>query len=188
MKLYIVRHGQSKNNSERRHSGWSRTELTEQGIEDARKAGERLNGIRFDKIYASDLPRTVQTCKHALPEQEPELLELIREINVGSLQDRCVTDCEAEYGEKYLASRAVDDYSFWGGETRDMVKIRAERFLKTVESAGHETVAAFTHGVFIRYCMEVARDNTPVPGPILGNGGIAVFEFKNGKWSVEPLE
>lgn len=187
MKLYMVRHGQSTNNLERRHGGWSRTPLTEQGVEDAKKAGELLKSVRFDKVYTSDLPRTIQTCKNALPDQEYEPWEILREINVGTLQDRLVTDCEAEFGEKYLENRKIHDYTPWGGENRDQLRIRAKEFLKAMESAGYETVAAFSHGVFIRVCMDVAL-NGIAPGPILNNGGIAVFELRDGIWTVESPE
>lgn len=185
MKLYMVRHGQSANNLAHRHAGWSKTELTEQGVEDARRAGKILETVRFDKIYTSDLPRTIQTCQNALPGREWEAWELIREINVGALQDRLVADCAAEYGEKYLESRKIHDYTPWGGENKDLLKIRAAQFLKIMESAEFETVAAFSHGVFIRCCMEVALNGNLAPGSILNNGGIAVFEFKDGSWSVE---
>ena len=57
MLLYAIRHGQSMDNFLRRYSGWSSAPLSEKGREDARRAGQLLRGIHFDKIYASPLAR-----------------------------------------------------------------------------------------------------------------------------------
>lgn len=37
LKLYIIRHGQTKWNVERRLQGWNNSDLTQQGIENAKK-------------------------------------------------------------------------------------------------------------------------------------------------------
>ena len=57
MKLYLVRHGESQTNLEHRFTGQADAPLSEQGKEDARKAGEKLKGLHFDRVYSSDLCR-----------------------------------------------------------------------------------------------------------------------------------
>ena len=57
MRLYVIRHGESENNLKKCWTGWYDAPLTEKGRQDARKAGTFLQGITFDKIYASDLSR-----------------------------------------------------------------------------------------------------------------------------------
>ena len=59
--------------------------LTESGREDARRAGELLRGIAFDKVFSSDTKRAKQTCAIALPDAEPEYTSLTRDykINMG---------------------------------------------------------------------------------------------------------
>ena len=185
MRLYIVRHGESENNLVHRHSGWSQTNLTEKGIGDARRAGRILKDISFDKIYASDLPRTVQTCQNALPGCAFEPLELIREINVGSLSDRFTKDCLAEYGEDYVLRKKDSDYTPWGGENGEMLRVRVGEFMKLLEESPYENVAAFSHGVFIKTLLSIVQEE-PILSRISvpGNGGVAVFEFRDGKWSV----
>ena len=63
MKVYLVRHGQTYTNALACHSGWADIPLTAQGERDALEAGELLKGIRFDRVYTSDLRRAVQTEK-----------------------------------------------------------------------------------------------------------------------------
>jgi 2,3-bisphosphoglycerate-dependent phosphoglycerate mutase len=60
-KLALVRHGQSQWNLENRFTGWVDSPLTDLGRQEARRAGEHLNGIRFDKAYTSALSRAQET-------------------------------------------------------------------------------------------------------------------------------
>ena len=57
-KLVLVRHGQSVWNKENRFTGWKDVDLTDQGREEARTAGELLKeaGFEFDVAYTSSAP------------------------------------------------------------------------------------------------------------------------------------
>jgi 2,3-bisphosphoglycerate-dependent phosphoglycerate mutase len=59
--LVLLRHGQSQWNLENKFTGWVDVPLTPLGEEEARKAGAKLKGIRFDKAYTSDLQRAQRT-------------------------------------------------------------------------------------------------------------------------------
>ena len=83
MKLYMVRHGQSETNLARKFTGWAQVNLTEKGVEDAKRAGEFLKGRPFDRIYSSDLIRAVQTAQYAISGCEPVQLPQLREIGLG---------------------------------------------------------------------------------------------------------
>ena len=158
MNLYLVRHGQSIPNLENRHSGWTQLPLTEQGFADARRAGERLRGISFDRIYSSDLCRAIQTAQTALPGCEPIQLSLLRERSVGCLAERYIPDCFAEYGEAYVQCRATLDFSPFGGESPDQLRARAAEFLRLLESDPCENAIAFTHAGFISSLLEIVLD------------------------------
>lgn len=62
-KLVLLRHGQSVWNLENRFTGWKDVDLTEQGYNEARAAGERLarHGYRFDWMFTSVLRRAIRT-------------------------------------------------------------------------------------------------------------------------------
>ena len=57
MKLYIVRHGESETNRKGLWTGWLDVALTDKGIADAERVRDTLRGIKFDKVYSSDLQR-----------------------------------------------------------------------------------------------------------------------------------
>ena len=61
--LVLVRHGQSEWNLQNKFTGWKDVELTQQGIEEAKFAGQLLKeeNFKFDKIYSSFLRRALDT-------------------------------------------------------------------------------------------------------------------------------
>ena len=64
IRLVLVRHGLSSFNAKGLIQG--RTDnslLTDEGYEQARKAGKALSKITFDKIYSSPLVRAAETSK-----------------------------------------------------------------------------------------------------------------------------
>ena len=62
-KLVLVRHGQSEWNRANLFTGWVDVDLTEKGINEARKAGKLLQveGFLFDKCYTSYLRRAIRS-------------------------------------------------------------------------------------------------------------------------------
>ena len=67
-KLVIVRHGQSLWNLENKFTGWVDIDLSEKGIEEAKKAGEKLKGMKFDYAFTSALIRAKRTLDIILKE------------------------------------------------------------------------------------------------------------------------
>lgn len=64
MKLFIVRHGESKANAKGIHQGQKiDTSLSKKGLEQAKKIAERLKDENFEIIYSSDLKRAYETAK-----------------------------------------------------------------------------------------------------------------------------
>ena len=64
--LVLLRHGQSQWNLDNRFTGWVDVPLSPKGEEEARAAGEKLRGRRFDKLYTSTLIRAIDTARLAL--------------------------------------------------------------------------------------------------------------------------
>ena len=66
--LILLRHGQSVWNLENRFTGWVDVELTAQGEQEAREAGEKIKaaGITLDVAYTSVLKRAQETLRLCL--------------------------------------------------------------------------------------------------------------------------
>jgi 2,3-bisphosphoglycerate-dependent phosphoglycerate mutase len=59
--LVLIRHGQSWWNLENKFTGWIDIPLSPKGEEEAREAGEKIKGFKFDKVYTSVLERAIKT-------------------------------------------------------------------------------------------------------------------------------
>lgn len=182
MKLYLIRHGRSEANLQRIFSGQNlNIDLTEQGEQEARAAGELLRGISFDKVYSSDQRRAWRTQEIALPEYKAERLTMIREYDVGTLTGLPIDASDQEIDRHRIAH----DFTPYGGENNEMVRARAERFLSLITSLPYENVAAFSHVGFMKGLLDAATGVTHDPSLFAcSNCGICVFEYKEGKWQV----
>ena len=63
MELYIVRHGTTSWNEQKKLQGSADIQLNEEGRKVAALTGEALKNVSFDKIYTSPLKRARQTAK-----------------------------------------------------------------------------------------------------------------------------
>ena len=105
--LVLLRHGQSQWNLENRFTGWVDVPLTEKGFEEARAAGEKLKGYRFDIVYTSALMRAHQTMDTALEVMGATDLPIIRdqalnERHYGDLQGKNKAETAKEFGEEQV--------------------------------------------------------------------------------------
>lgn len=92
-KLVLVRHGQSTWNLENLFTGWVDVDLTDQGRQEARAAGQLLKaeGFVFDVVHTSVLKRAIRTMWMILDEMDAMWLPVERswrlnERHYGALQ------------------------------------------------------------------------------------------------------
>ena len=173
MKVYFIRHGQTYNNVKMLFGGWSQAQLTDEGREQARRAGERLKDISFDRIYASDLDRTRETASLIFPDKEIVYTPVIREINVGSLSGH-------PYSKGDELARHSYNFTPFGGENREQLIDRITRFLHEIEplSLSCERIAAVTHGGLICNILDtITGGNIGTKHSTCGNCSISVFEY-----------
>lgn len=78
--LCFLRHGQSTWNRDNRFIGWTDTPLTEDGVLEARVAGQMLanSGMKFDEVHTSLLRRCIRTVNLVLMELEQEYLPVYK--------------------------------------------------------------------------------------------------------------
>ena len=147
VKFYYVRHGQTEHNLNRRSQGWCDSPLTPQGLEEARKAGEMLRDVPFDRAYVSDLKRCVDTADIVLEGRDVPVkyLEGLREINFGQFEATYVVTAS----EEFFRRREILDWKDVGGENLQMLE---ERVMKTYQQIYDEcedgdNVLIISHGI-----------------------------------------
>jgi len=112
MNLVFVRHGQSIWNLENKFTGWVDIGLSDQGIQEAIKAGQTLveNNFIPEICFTSYLSRSIETSNNLLNEYEPTLVNKINifkrwqlnERHYGALQGLDKIDTAKKYGEKQV--------------------------------------------------------------------------------------
>ena len=105
-KLVLIRHGESQWNLENRFTGWYDVDLTEAGVEQAKKGGRLLKeaGFEFDQAYSSVLTRAIRTLNLALEEMGQMWLPVERhwrlnERHYGALQGLDKAETAAKHGD-----------------------------------------------------------------------------------------
>ena len=184
MLIYFIRHGESETNLNIRLTGWYDTPLTEKGIEDAKKAGEFLKNVHFDKVFTSDLKRAKKTADIALPGYSYEETKLLREINVGSLSNTPHSDISKE--TKKITAKI--GYSDFGGESRDDFISRISLFMKQLENSNYNTVAVFCHAGWMRAMLDIVTGlYLPRQSVYLGNCAITIYKLNGTLWQLNGL-
>lgn len=183
MKLYLIRHGESETNLAGHYTGWSQVNLTPKGVRDAEGIRPTLEGIKFDKIFSSDLIRAMKTAETAIPGCVYETSPLLREINLGSLAHKPFLPADSE--ERKLT---VDGFTAFGGESNAEFRARATEFLDKVKTLDYDTVAAFTHAGFLRTTLSILFSaNVNTTNFVCSNCCIVILELRNGKWLLSGL-
>ena len=105
-KLVLIRHGESTWNKENRFTGWTDVDLSEQGIKEAKSAGEVLkdNGYTFDLAFTSVLKRAIRTLWITLDGLDLMWIPVERswrlnERHYGALQGLNKSETAAKFGE-----------------------------------------------------------------------------------------
>ncbi len=113
----MVRHGQSQWNLENRFTGWTDVDLSEQGVAEARAAGQALkaHGFAFDLHFTSVLKRAIRTGQFILEELDQLWVPVIKswrlnERHYGDLQGLNKAETAAKYGDEqvHLWRRSYD--------------------------------------------------------------------------------
>ena len=108
-KLILVRHGQSTWNLENRFTGWYDVELSDNGILEAKKAGELLiaENINIDHAYTSYLKRAKNTLKIILKNMSLENINIMKswefnERHYGNLTGLNKSEMKEKLGEDQI--------------------------------------------------------------------------------------
>ena len=107
--LVLVRHGQSEWNEKNLFTGWRDPDLTAQGIDEAKAAGQALKqqGLVFDLAFTSDLQRAQKTLTLLLAEQGQSDLQTtqnqaLNERDYGDLAGLNKDDARKKWGDEQV--------------------------------------------------------------------------------------
>lgn len=158
MDVYLVRHGVTRWNIEKRYMGHSNEPLIGQELHMLNPLRSTLERISFDFCYSSDLKRCIDTFKYLLPNELVCLDFRLRELHFGDWE-----------GLTYDNLKSDESYQEWlsdwkvkappNGESFIQFNGRINTFFTELHTQNHLTsinsnVLIVTHGGVIRSIMK----------------------------------
>ena len=188
--LVLARHGQSEWNLKKLFTGWRDPDLTELGVEEARRAGRWLRdqGYGFDVAFTSNLKRAQRTCSLILGEMDLSDIEVIRsqalnERDYGDLSGLNKDDARKRWGEEqvHLWRRSYDVPPPGGESLKDTVARVLPYYMDAIlpRVMRGERVLVAAHGNSLRALVMVLDRLTTetIPGLELATGIPLVYRL-----------
>lgn len=160
MKLFIVRHGQTVWNIEKRLQGWTDSDLTELGVDNAVRLGKSLEKINFKRIISSPTGRANKTAEIIRQSSSHsgttsiETDERLREIGLGDWEGRKLAEIEELEPDLHHAFTSKPElFQASNGESFKDVHQRAASFLNRLVADNGESddnILVVSHTVTIK--------------------------------------
>jgi len=142
--IYLARHGETAWSLTGQHTGTTDLALTENGEVNARRLGQRLEGLAFSKVFASPLRRARQTCQLAGFATDAVIDPDLVEWNYGEYEGLRTKEIHAERPDWQLFRDGCP-----GGESPSDVGARADRVVARIRAVEGD-VLVFSSGHFLR--------------------------------------
>jgi probable phosphoglycerate mutase len=149
MLLYLVRHGQSLYNVERRIQGQADVELSPLGLKQSVALAHALANVEIDAIYASPLRRALGTAQPlaAALKLAIQTDDRLKEIHAGVFQGLRWDEIDHHAPEAASRWRQQDpDFVIPDGESRRAVAERGHAALRAIRDEGHRRAVVVAHG------------------------------------------
>lgn len=159
-RLWLVRHGQTDWNAERRIQGHTPTELNAVGRQQADMLAHWFSTRRFSAIWSSDLPRALQTAQAIATRQSCSITTTpqLRERSLGVFEGKTWDEVRAMRADLTNSATNNGDLADWTGvpgvESDLQLWNRTRSVLDTMSNAAPgNDVLAVTHGGVLKHII-----------------------------------
>lgn len=182
MKIYIVRHGQTDLNIQRRMQGRHGLPLNAVGIAQAERLAENLRDVAFAAVYSSPQERAVQTAEIASRGAAVTVDERLQPFDVGTADGQVIDETMR------LTVGLIPDSAFYDGvEDANEFRKRIFAFMDEVTARfGNSDVNVMIAGhKCTTGCIDCYFNGMPSDGDFfsrsVGNGNYRVYEVRSAK-------
>lgn len=194
MRIYLVRHGQSKNNALRLHQHGG-IPLSKYGLEQANRVGRRFKKIPVEVIISSDFVRAKQTAEiiNKYINKEIHFIDLAQERKRPSAMDnKRFDDQEVVKIKSQLRQHLNDPHWHYSDEENFFdFKNRIRNFISYVTQRKEKSILVVSHGMTITMTTALLMFGENLNSNIFSqftdfmrvrNTGITIIEKKNDRW------
>lgn len=181
--LYLVRHGETLFNRQKKIQGWCDSPLTDKGIKQCLKVKEYFNihNITFDYAYCSTSERASDSLELMVDMPYIRLKEL-KEVFYGELEG------ESERLAQRDPKLCETYYLQFNGESANTVKDRMLKVLTEImEKENHNRVLAVSHGGACFNFLRAIQDPYGELQKGFGNCCLFVYEFDNHQFKLKEV-
>lgn len=142
MKIYLLRHGQTLFNQQKKVQGWCDSPLTQEGIQQAIAVSKTLQSIPFAYAYSSTSERAMDTLHYILKDRDVPYAYVkgLKELNFGSLEGKKEADV---FTDIHVYEKGFEMY---GGETMVTSNQLFMACLETIAKSHTDNVLVVAHG------------------------------------------
>lgn len=186
MLIYMTRHGETEWNKEGRMQGWKNSDLTEKGIENAKRLGEKLQSVSIDKIYCSPSGRTKETaeCIKGNRSIDIEIIEDLKEMGFGLWEGMEFEVIKEKYEDQHHKLwKSPHLYEPVEGESFNELFARVRRALKAIVDEDKDTVLIVTHAAVLKTIYAIVKDYSLElfwSEPFMYDTNLSILEYKDG--------
>lgn len=195
--IYLIRHGETTWNVERRWQGQKDSPLSENGIAQAGAIGKRLSTVEFSQIYASDLTRAYETARQIALHHEPDVIRdvRLRERKGGILEGLTTAEVKEQYPEMAEKMQGIwtPDFAPPGAESANDLFDRVHNTLVEIAQKHQgERIAVVSHGgtmrVFLQHLLGIPLDRRfPLPITNTSLNIVRYGDFRDSSWLAVTL-
>lgn len=184
MILYLLRHGRTAYNDERRYQGQLDIPLSPEGESELCAAD-----FSPETVYVSPLRRTWQTARRIFPGARQEIVPELAEMDFGAFDGRTADEMAEDAAYRDWVEHGCTGRCP-GGETRAEFSARScravARLAETAAAAGRERLAIVAHGGTQRAVMErLALPSVGYYDLVPPNGGGFLLAYDEPLWRTE---
>lgn len=179
MRVTLVRHAEVEERYKNCYNGHNDIGLSKDGEIQAKELAKKLDVLKFDAVFCSDLRRAKESIEHSLHAKDAIFTERLREKSWGKHEglsfDEIIAQGEVEYINFLQWIEALD-----GEPYEEYIKRVEAFFLEFLPSLNKESVLVVTHAGVIRVLMSIIKNITleEAFGISVKNASFVVFDFK----------
>jgi broad specificity phosphatase PhoE len=147
--LWLIRHAETDWTRQKRYLGWTDRPLSEYGRHQAEQLGQRMREETIHDLYTSDLIRSQETARVALPAMTPHLDADLRELNFGTFEGLSYEEASSQYPQMLSEWLENSDMPPTGGETLTALGERVRRALTRLRTLSGN-ICVIAHGGSLR--------------------------------------
>lgn len=195
MRLYMVRHGETIWNAQKKLQGTSDIALGQAGIDLAILTGKGMADIPFTRVYTSPLKRACHTAQLIIDENNSNAhVEIvkeprIREMAFGIYEGHCYSQAGWDMPDENFRNFFTNSGAYQkpeGGESFEEVILRAGNFIDEMAGESYmnnENILVASHGAMIKAMVNYVTGNsvdTYWGEGVHRNCGVTILEIKDG--------